>query len=374
MKSLIIGGINDVYLLEFISEIMRKRDNVEFDVLTFIPDESGKEKDFNIIFPKPASDFTLFGKHIGVIAAGFKAYSICRNYDEVIILSVEKLSFAVNLFAHKKTKIILCYYGSDLLRSSPKVLNMMRGLVKNATTIVMENEYMKERFQQVYGDKNAQKVKFAHYGTNNAKTMLDLYSNKRDCSYKVKFDINENKLSILIGYSGIREQKHIELIKCMNLLPEKIKPKVEILLHIAYGAEDKYIKEIENELSICDVESKLITEFMTGERLAEFRGCADIMINWQPTDCMAASVVESMEAGAIVINGSWLVYPDIMKFGGYYESAQDEKELLELICNIVSDSDEYKVKTKQNRGILNLLKWNYSEWSNALDSDQGIDE
>lgn len=366
MKSLVIGDINDTYLLEFCAEVMENRDDVKYDVLSITKDTSFFEKNFHVIYPHYSSKTNLFGKRIGSMLTLVSAYSVCRNYDEIIVLYVDRMSFAIRLFAQRNAKVVLCYYGSDLLRASKKALFILKGLVRKAATVVVENEHMKSSFSKIYGKKNEKKVRLAHYGTNNAKMMLDCCSKNDKVQHKNEFGINENKLSVLIGYNGHREQNHLAVISCLSNLPNEIKSAMFLVIHCGYGTESSYLNEIEEELSNCGIEYNVNTEFMVGERLLNFRFSIDVMIHWQTTDCMSASMVESMEAGSIVVNGGWLSYPDIEKFGGYYESAENEAELCNLMEKITLQYDKYKEHTAKNIGILNILRWNYDEWEAAL--------
>ncbi len=276
------------------------------------------------------------------------------------------MSFAIPFFARKNNKIVLCYYGSDLLRISDKTAKLLRTLVNRAEHIVVENTNMKAAFAERYGSAMAAKVVFAHYGIKHATSMQEYLCGHAKANDKELFSIPKNKICVLVGYNGSVGQRHLDILKELSVLPVETKNQLFILLHCSYGGTPEYISEIETALEKSGISGMLLQEYLIGDKLAAFRNSVDIMLNLQVTDCMSASVIECMEAGAVVIKGDWLVYPDICQFGGYLESIGDMEDLPKMICGIVENYRNYSKRCEINRGIIQMLCWSYQEWEKVL--------
>ncbi len=81
-----------------------------------------------------------------------------------------------------------------------------------------------------------------------------------------------------------------------------------------------------------------------------FRKSIDIFLNLQYTDVLSASMLEELEAGAIVIKGDWLNYPDLEKRNVWLCSIKDMNALTDEITAVVENYDGLSKKTACNSG------------------------
>ncbi len=371
MKVLVIGNISDIYTREFISEILRKEYS-DISVLSHTPasvdDKKFAEEHSVKVFVKEPKESkrTVMGVHIATIASSIVSLRMCRHYDKIFVLEVGVISFSIPLFIKRSSSLVLCYYGSDLLRISPNRASLLKGVVKRANHIVLENENMKKAFIILYGKRLSEKVVLAHYGSLNAEFMEQYFQTHAKQDDKDLFSIPKNRICLFVGYNGGRGQRHIEILERLQKMTNEVRSKLYVVIHCAYGASSDYLAELEECLRNCGIEGRLIPDYMSGDRLAAFRHCADVMLNLQITDCMSASMIECMEAGAIVVKGDWLEYPDIIKHDGYLISIKDMDDLPILISGIVDDYNKYSNDCFKNKGILKILKWNLLEWEPVL--------
>jgi len=113
----------------------------------------------------------------------------------------------------------------------------------------------------------------------------------------------------------------------------------------------KYCQEILQKNNIRYV---ILQDYMNDQEVAILRKITDIMVNVQDTDAFSASMQESLYAGGIVINGSWLNYDELSKKGAYYETISELKPgaLSSKIEYIIDNLKELKEKAKINKEII----------------------
>ena len=163
--------------------------------------------------------------------------------------------------------------------------------------------------------------------------------------------IQKNEIAIAVGYNGIREQQHLEVVKSLNELDFGDKKNLHIYIHMGYGAsDDLYMKELNDELLKLGCKYTISKKFMDESEIARLRFAMDIFINAQTTDALSASMLEYLYAGCIVLNPEWLKY-DFLKenkiYNCIYKDFQDLPQKLQkvLFCN--KNIEEQIEHTKQ---------------------------
>lgn len=369
VKLLIIGDINykSTFTFEYLTEVISGIQNIEVAVCATQPAQNTnseitdyvRDHDIKVFYPPERKNVRFPNlPHINLYIESILHLRVCRQYDIVHVLGVDSASVAVALFSKRDCRIIVSYKGSDLLRTGKIELALQKPLLKRANVITMATDFLVKKFHEKHGNEYNNKIVINGYGTKNADAVIaGLQSFNRDSCKKV-FRIPTNKFSILCGYNGSPAHRHIEIIKMLSALGKPTKNKLYIVCHCAYALSDKYRLEIEEGIKESGIEGRLISDFFVGEKMAKFRMSTDIMLNLQPTDALSASMLECLEAGAVVIKGDWLVYPVLDERNAFILSVEEISEIPLLITNIVNNIEEYREKTKANRGLLyDILSW-----------------
>lgn len=369
MSVLIIGNLNSKFVFEYVSEVLAKNlTNTRIAIATF-------NKKLSDIDPLKKSfcednriEIICLGEEISkkpVLLLPFRAIRrffktrFCKKFDVIQMLFVHCIeSVGCCFWAKKKSRIILSFFGSDLLRSSRRQLKMMRFSIKRANYITLGSNNMINAFQDRFSNTFNQKTKKIDFGSINAEHLKENVLKVDYPACKHRFNISETKISILCGYNGSRGQRHIEIIKSLSKLPASIKNKIELVFHLAYGCNDSYKNQIVEEARQSNISFVIVDEYLTGINLVEFRKSIDVMLNLQPTDALSNSMMESLFVGSIVIKGKWLDYPDLVEIGVFFLSIDSVDNLNEAIEKIVSNYSEYKGKTKNNNRCYDLMSWN----------------
>lgn len=363
MKVLVVGNIGTIFTFEFITEVLTKRADIAVDVLNMGVESSIQRERIDTLTKLGCSIFfphEYLNKKKHSLCYYIKTVirqRKCRQYDVVNIHYVGTAAWAIAMFKRKKTRLITSIYGSDLFRSTRINDYQLRYVFNNSNVITVENSFVRDEIERRFGEKTANKTCFLHYGTRNADIMKKMISSVSKEFCKREFGFPIQKIIIMCGYNGNPAHRHIDIIQELSNLPKCYKDKVFLLFHCSYAFDYSYEKKINQALATSGIEGTIFTKFVSGKELAYLRKSVDIMLNMQITDALSASMLECMDAGAVVIKGDWLQYPEIDAKDGYYISLKSFEDLCETIISIIDDRKTYETLTQKNANILDLLSW-----------------
>lgn len=377
MKILLIGDIGIIFTYEYLTEIASKFPGCSVDILSFTPrKEVNAEREKELlargckIFYQP--NYTLLKKnkvlHFFIRAREAIRYHICNQYDIINVHFPGVDSLAVCYWASSKTRVITSLYGSDVLRASQKGLRIISKLLKRSDAITVASSYIKTQISKKFNGQFDYKTELVRYGSNAATYMSNTIAKTSKVKCKEYFNFPTDKITVLCGYNGSRAQRHIQILNELNNLPNTIQNNIFLVCQCSYGLDDNYHKEISIALDASKIEGIIVVDFMQGETLAKFRNSIDVFLNLQPTDVLSATMIEELEAGAIVIKGDWLCYPDLDDRNIYLRSISNMESLAGELENVVTGYQEEQIKAEMNKGVWEILSWEqqYSKWENII--------
>jgi hypothetical protein len=379
LKILAIGNINTIFTFEYVTEILSDIPEVKIDIATFCDDEKEivperlqycRDNEINIVCLGKYVSRKKIISALGKYYEKFKALSIVKNYDIVQFLFVNSVeSFLVCKIAPKSTRIVSTFYGSDLLRAKAIDRLLLNKVLKRSDCITLGSENMIQAFERTFDSRYLEKCVKADLGSNNAPVLAAQIDNIDKAECKKRFGIPEDKLSIFCGYNGRREHRHIQIIEELMKMDQSIKDKVCLVFHCGYELADSYKTEILQSAEKSGIEYVMISEYLKGIELAKVRKAADIMLNLQVSDALSNSMMENIYAGAVVVKGTWLDYPDLDKAGVYTVSINSMNDLLACISEIVENYNVHSEKCVLNKEpCLKLMSWDtYKEiWKKVV--------
>lgn len=376
MKALLVGNINTIFTYEFAMEVLLKL-GYEVDILQALP-QSQTKKEFlsdlinmgcRVFFPKEPTETRRFEKvQPFLYMNGFKRFSVCKGYGLICIHYVRNNSWAASVFSGKSARIVTSYYGSDLLRVSNASRLLAKPLLKRSNVITMETDYVKKRYREIYHDSEINKVKLIHLGSVAAGYMNEAFKTLSKTECKRHFDIPGDKISILCGYNGYREHRHLDIISSLSKLSLDEKSRIYLLFHFGYAFDEAYYREVQAQLESSGIRGHIYDEYFHKEKMALFRKGTDIMLNLQPTDAISNSMLECLASGAVVIKGKWLKYPELEKENRFLLDAESVESLYNLIHEVINDFERYEKRTMANLDILTGYTWEsqFEKWRAIL--------
>lgn len=377
MKLLLIGDIGIIFTYEYVTEIAAKFSDCNIDILSFSSrKEANADREKKLlelgcnIYYQP--QYTFFKKHkllhVFIRLKEVLRYRICKNYDIINIHFPGIDAAAVCRWASSKARVITSLYGSDVLRASKRGIDVIKKLLIRSDVITVASRYIQERLSQIYNTQFDNKVELVRYGSKAAASMSDTIAktSKQEC--KAFFGFPKEKTAVLCGYNGSRAQRHIEILNQLNKISGAIREKVFLVFQCSYGLDKCYHNELSAALAESPLEGKIVTAFLQGENLARFRNSIDIFLNLQPTDVLSATMIEELEAGAVVIKGDWLSYPDLDERNIYLHSIPSMNALSTKMLQVIAHYQDEKKKTLENKGIWELLSWEkqYNKWDEII--------
>ena len=249
----------------------------------------------------------------------------------------------------------LSYWGSDLLRASPRQMLTTLPFLYSADAITVINNVMKKYIFKTKWER----IKCIDFGNSIFEKIDSVYSQMSTEDCKKKFGFDTEKIIIFVGYNAVREQQHLEIMKEMIKIPKELIEKVCFVFHFGYGISDgSYLRQLKSFLSESNISFRIISQFMNKDDIAMLRVSADIFLYGQTTDALSSSVIEYLYAGSILVKPIWLDYSELKEKGvEYYEYAQFD-ELPQLLIQIISQG---VCKTNKGLKIKKVLR-NLSSW------------
>ncbi len=285
---------------------------------------------------------------------------------DVVNIQFVALEFLFLLPYLKKNynKIVLSFWGSDLLRQGKIKLFFMKPLFDIADAISFETKNMRAIFNQISHKKYDNKIRIVRFGID----LLEIIDSvtKSDISvFAEKYGIDTSRKIVVIGYNRIKQQQHLDVIfslKKAGITREDI----FIVFPWTYGPlqngyKEKLLEEIGTSYDVCFLE-----DFLTVSEVACLRCIGDIMVQVQTTDALSFSMLEAMYAGANIITGDWLPYNDLLDAGMKFETVSSPLDVGDKVKKIITSSSQNDMEIWNcNRRIIKKLSgWdeNIRKW------------
>jgi len=355
-KILIIGNPNSAWIKSFIGNVF---DNTGFKVYLLCYEPVREyyieyyEKHCVLFLGNPRKSSNKIFRLYYLLYAKLK---IKMDIIHIHYLSNGALRFA--LFAKaKKSKIIGTYWGSDIFRISKKRAKIIKKKLEKTDAITMLSEKITDRFLELYGNEFMDKCILNMPFGNEVFLHIDDIEKKfshKDC--KKEFNADSDKILISIGYNGSEAQQHDMVLEQLAHLSDKIKDKINIILHMGYGVSSKlYIQKVKNLSNTLGIKTILLNTFLDFDEIARLRIASDIYINAQVTDDYSGSIMEYLYAGCMLISGEWLKYCQFDNCGVFYIKFRDFSELSKLVTEVIESGKE---KIVGNRDVIkSIFSW-----------------
>lgn len=301
-----------------------------------------KHYDISLLYKIPVVRGWIFGNDV---ERSFQKFALtCDKYDTIIFLEVpywhKQTSKHISRVAKQKA---VFPFGSDLLRckqkNEKKAIDFLAQMDVVATVTPAMKETLVKRFkvdnrklrEWIMGNDFIDKYVESNLSMDIAKQRLGL----------------DNHYVITCGYNGYAGQRHIEIlteiIKIKNLLPQNY----ILMIPLGYGCNKSYVEKVrlfcnENELNCIIYDS-----FLSNEDQLCTRYATDIFVHAQPTDNSSSSMHEFLLAGAKMVNGSWVRYPQLEKYEIPYFLYDSFDELGEVVLRAIESNNPCSEATKE---------------------------
>lgn len=253
-------------------------------------------------------------------------------------VSVKSLILA-RLIKSKKTKTIATFWGSDIALQSEKVVKRFDFLLREFDVILTTAKRIENIVKERLCRENAKKVKTIHFGLDSLKVIRKIKQhNTAARAARKKLGIDQETLTIAIGYNARPLQQHLKVLEALATLQDEIKSKILVLLPMTYLREgnENYIEQVKKACTGGGLRYLAFESFMQEPENTYLHVSADIYVNAQKSDALSGSVLEFTYGGALLLNAAWLSYPEYAEWGIHYKSFYEFSEIPLEISSFVS--------------------------------------
>ncbi len=337
--------------------------DIEFD--------SNREKFAKLKYKKKYSELSRLNKLLFWISFNTywrKKYAFDNTQDIVNIQYVDfRFIFILPWIVRNFRKIILTFWGSDLLRQRKIRFILMYPLFYYSHIITFETEDMECLFTHLTKGRFKSKYRRVRFGLSELRE-IDACDNNDIIKFCNKFHIDTDKKIIVVGYNRSKEQNHKEVI--YSLLESCSMNDLLIIIPWTYGIDDlQYRNEIE-EIMNHHCNYIFIDKRLTDREVAALRKITTVLIQVQTTDSLSASMLETLYAGNSVLTGDWLPYNEIEKLGLTFFKVKNINECGRELNNLINNPLMEKEITRNKCLVDNYSSWesNLKRWMNIYRS------
>ncbi len=211
---------------------------------------------------------------------------------------------------------VCSFWGSDLLRITDKQHGQMRPYLERADAVTIHSATQFEIVRTHYGEAVEEKTALVYFGQMGYKDISDLRSVADRSACKAHFGIDPTRKVVCVGSSASPAQNQDKVLRALKGLSAEMHSQLTVVLQMTYSATSPaYIDAVKEAAAALPCETVFLTQFMDAEESAYLRLAADVFIMAIQTDAFSASLQEYLFAGAQVLRGAWLPYPQLDALG-----------------------------------------------------------
>ncbi|MEG2604824.1 MAG: glycosyltransferase [Clostridia bacterium] len=208
------------------------------------------------------------------------------------------------------------FWGSDLLRSSVQELKLMQKYLLRCHSISVHNQSNVEQIRRVYGEAVAQKTTLLYFGQTGFADIDRVHKTHDQAACKAHFGIAPERFTVCVGYSASSAQQQLPVLEQLGKLARERLERMTLVLQMTYCEDDAaYTRRVQEQAAKLPCQTVVLTRFMDAVESALLRSAADLFVLAIQTDAFSASMQEYLYAGAAVIKGAWLPYPQLAEMG-----------------------------------------------------------
>ncbi len=240
--------------------------------------------------------------------------------------------------AFPQARWVCSFWGSDLLRGSPKALAQMAPYLRRCHAVTIHSELQRDMIRKTYGQAVAEKTALVYFGQPGLGYIDQVRKTMTRAQCKAHFGIGPDQRVVCVGYSASAAQHQLEVLNALAHLSQQEFATLTVVLQMTYGGNDPaYIRAVEERAAALPCAHIIFRDFMDGEESAKLRLAADVFILAIQTDAFSGSLQEYLYGGARVIRGEWLVYPQLEELGIETASFADYPEIPALLLQALAN-------------------------------------
>lgn len=377
-KHFIIGNPSSVWMREYIKEIHFRNNDLVY--ITVFDESQLKYRD---VYEDMGVHLVTIGKNSNAIEKlmkGIRLFSFAfksrgKEKFDIVEIHYPPHSFQAYIISAvlkiMNTKSFVMFWGSDILPINSDEAKKLEKIISNVTAINKLSEKTYQVFYSHYGHRydNLFLPDALRFGTLAQPYIEKLLVKKDKNCCKAEYGVIDGKITIAVGYNGNECQHHLEVLYELKKLPDDIKKRIQLILHIVGISSLEYKSKLCEALEKCGIEYILEERMLDFEQIGLMRVATDIFIHAQMTDGLSGSIRECFCSETVVINPSWIKYDEFEKLGLEYIEYENFKEINECIIECIDN--KVAINLKKNRELAQTAySWEcvYDSWIRSFDN------
>lgn len=343
-KILIVGSLNSIYLFNLMKNVKLIDPKIQLFALNMGELKFPEIKDYCIILNENRIFPSFFYKIKFIRRIFFKLEnhlllkSINQRFDLINVHFVTSYWILRDKkYKLLSDKLLLTPWGSDVLRINSEQKERVQPIYDEADYIAAIPSILGDTVKFKFNVPYSKFVKLKM-----GSSMIDyIIAHKNYTKDEAKHALGlSDKLIITCGYNGHEAQNHINIIKSIVSVRERLPENLFLLFPMTYGGTKQYRDKVKNLLDDNCLQYKIYDSFLEEKDLFDLRKASDMFIHAQPSDAFSGSLQEYLLCGCKVINGGWTRYPLLETNGIPYCIFNSFDELGEKIIEVYSGKYE----------------------------------
>jgi hypothetical protein len=205
--------------------------------------------------------------------------------------------------------VVLSIWGSDLLRvAGAYEYERQLQAIERANLITMQSLELREIFLAKFGRQWRKKVRLTTFGTARLPMLKRKVDTETARAFKARHGWIDAEKVIVLGHAATPFDQHLPALSELGRLPVEVKERVALILPMAYGGSDAYVRLVEDQLRATGIRGTILRKMLGDEEIVCLRQLSDVFVYVPESDALSGSVQEALYAGNAVVTGAWLPY------------------------------------------------------------------
>ena len=351
MKYLIISDAASMHVYNFVRFFLAGEGNEIYILrhsLMKIPEQYQKFYDENNITVFTADREDASSDKLSTAKRFFRKCRFLLKLGKVDVCHIHYLHMQsillYKLFKRNFKRLVLTYWGTDVLIPSEKEIEKQKTILPYADkiTVTVKNSYnvFRNRFGDIYDDK----LEVVHFPSGAVPKIREISQKKTRQQCREEIGVPDGKLLLVCGYNADPAQRQDICLNEISMLSKEQKDRLHIIVPVQYNRFDlSYIDRVKQAAENCGCSYEVLEEYVPFERNAVMCLATDIYLNLRISDAFSNAMKEQITAGSLMIQGDWLNYIEVDEMNAPVIKISDLSELHSALENVISN---YKDKTE----------------------------
>lgn len=366
MRVLILGNSESIYLRCYVKWMAERFTDSHFDIYSPLKGYLEPQKNVSLHTVSKTHPFiSKIPKVRGVvrILEQRKLVAKAGKYDLCHIHLVDIVSVVlINRLRKRSKTLVASIWGGDFYRRSPRMMKLQERVYRAVDYITFTTKETMNAFDSYYEGRYHDKLRLCMFGLLAVEELKKLTLTKEEC--RERLEIPKDAVVVAIGYNRTPQHRHIQILKSLWNLQDKLPRNIFLAFHMAYGRNEEYVRTAKEKFAASGFQGKFFEEYASPRDVAIFRKACDVMIQVQTTDVLSGSMLEHLYAGNVVITGDWLPYGALDELGLTTIKVSEVSEVGRKLLYVLENLKEWQAKNETARENI----YEFASWDRNIDS------